>query len=92
MPKRASINDPPKDKLEPYLDTPRSIAAHRNGVTVRLQKNVDGLSETSTYSVTAVLGSGTKAKISRTSNMPVAAAIERFMALYRLHIRPELAP
>lgn len=71
-------------RVEPHLDTPRSIMAAGNGFTVRLVKMVDAFDHRVSYTVfLSRLGT---AKGSRFTDMPAAAAIDRFIIFYRQHI------
>lgn len=79
---------PPPEIVAPYLDTPRSIATHSNGKTVRLQKHNDGLNATTSYSVSYVECGyqGVPKKTFRLPDLPLGEALTEFARLYRRHI------
>jgi len=72
------------------MDTPRSFAATGDGLTIRLQKDVEGLNQTVSYSLHA---GGRKLKQPyRKFQMPLAEAVDRFVRIYRKHFQPEATP
>lgn len=77
----------PIEIVEPFLDTPRSIAAHANGRTIRLQKDVEGRAQVVSYTVHFVdTGRSPQPVVSRETGLPIDEAITRFVSLYRRHI------
>ena len=74
---------------EPILEAQRSIVARYDKNTLRLQKDVDGLTGGVSYSVTLVRGrTNTPPRSQRWTDLDRSAAIERFVQLYRQRIKP----
>lgn len=93
LPSVGAAQKPAKDwphHLPPIdFDTPSSLMAYGNGNILRFHKDVEGIEHAVTYRTVLVQPQKSPHSV---RNMPLRAALERFVRLYWIYIAPEVAP